>query len=232
MVSYKELKNSILHILFPHVCDGCGTDIIDEESSLCMKCIAEMPETNFHLHASNPVEKIFWGRLPIISATAQYYFIKESLMQHLMHQLKYKGNKELGKQLGRLMGHDLQKTNRFKTVDYLVPLPLFPSKEKRRGYNQATILCEGIAEVMNVEIVRDAITRTQFTETQTRKGRIERWQNMEGKFELMKPEKIRDKSILLVDDVITTGATLEACGHELLQASPKLSIATLCYASR
>jgi ComF family protein len=232
MVSYKELKNSILHVLFPHVCDGCGSDIIDEESSLCMKCIAEMPETNFHLHADNPVEKIFWGRLPIISATAQYYFIKESLMQHLMHQLKYKGNKELGKQLGRLMGYDLQKTSRFKTVDYLVPLPLFPSKEKRRGYNQATILCEGIAEIMNVEILRDAIVRTQFTETQTRKGRIERWQNMERKFELTKPEKIEGKNILLVDDVITTGATLEACGRELLQASPNLSIATLCYASR
>ena len=232
MVSYKEIKNSILHILFPHVCDGCGSDIIDEESSLCMKCIAEMPETNFHLHSGNPVEKIFWGRLPIVGATAQYYFIKESSMQHLLHQLKYKGNKELGKQLGRLMGYDLQKTDRFDKVDFLLPLPLFPSKEKRRGYNQATILCEGIAEVMNVEILRDAITRTQFTETQTRKGRIERWQNMEGKFELMKPEKIRDKNILLVDDVITTGATLEACGHELLQASPKLSIATLCYASR
>ena len=153
-------------------------------------------------------------------------------MQHLMHQLKYKGNKELGKQLGRLMGYDLQKTGRFNTVNYLVPLPLFPSKEKRRGYNQATILCEGIAEVMDVEILRDVITRTQFTETQTRKGRIERWQNMEGKFDLVKPEKIQGKNILLVDDVITTGATLEACGQELLQASPKLSIATLCYASR
>ena len=113
MVSYKELKNSILHILFPHVCDGCGSDIIDEESILCMRCIAEMPETNFHLHADNPVEKIFWGRLPIISATAQYYFTKESLMQHLMHQFKYKGNKELGKQLGRLMGDDLQQTESF-----------------------------------------------------------------------------------------------------------------------
>ena len=232
MVSYKEVKNSILHILFPHVCDGCGSDIIDEESSLCMKCIAEMPETNFHLHSGNPVEKIFWGRLPIVGATAQYYFIKESSMQHLLHQLKYKGNKELGKQLGRLMGYDLQKTDRFDKVDFLLPLPLFPSKEKRRGYNQATILCEGIAEVMNVEILRDVITRTQFTETQTRKGRIERWQNMEGKFELVKPEKIQGKNILLVDDVITTGATLEACGHELLQASPKLSIAALCYASR
>jgi len=232
MVSYKELKNSLLHILFPHVCDGCGSDIVDEGSSLCMKCITEMPETNFHLHANNPVEKIFWGRLPIISATAQYYFVKESLMQRLMHQLKYKGNKELGKQLGRLMGYELQKTNRFNKPDYLIPLPLFASKEKRRGYNQATVLCEGIAEVMNIEIARDVIVRTQHTETQTKKGRIERWQNMEGKFEMMKPGKIQNKNILLVDDVITTGATLEACGHELLKASPKLSIVSLCYASR
>jgi ComF family protein len=191
-----------------------------------------MPETNFHLHANNPVEKIFWGRLPIISATAQYYFVKESLMQRLMHQLKYKGNKELGKQLGRLMGYELQKTNRFNKPDFLVPLPLFASKEKRRGYNQATVLCEGIAEVMNIEIARDVIVRTQHTETQTKKGRIERWQNMEGKFEMTKPGKIQNKNILLVDDVITTGATLEACGHELLKASPKLSIVSLCYASR
>ena len=153
-------------------------------------------------------------------------------MQRLMHQLKYKGNKELGKQLGRLMGYELQKTNRFNKPDFLVPLPLFASKEKRRGYNQATVLCEGIAEVMNIEIARDVIVRTQHTETQTKKGRIERWQNMEGKFEMMKPGKIQNKNILLVDDVITTGATLEACGHELLQASSKLSIATLCYASR
>ena len=232
MVNYKEIKNSLLHLLFPHICDSCGSDIIDEASNLCMKCIAEMPQTNFHLHANNPIEKIFWGRLPIINATAQYYFVKESMMQHLMHQLKYKGNKELGRQLGRLMGYDLKKASRFNSIDLLVPLPLFPSKEKSRGYNQATILCEGIAEVMNVEISRDAIIRTQFTETQTRKGRLERWQNMEGKFHLMNPEKIRNKNILLVDDVITTGATLEACGHELLQASLKLSIATLCYASR
>jgi len=232
MVSYKELKNSILHILFPHVCDGCGSDIIDEESSLCMKCIAEMPETNFHLHANNTVEKIFWGRLALISATAQYYFIKESMMQRLMHELKYKGNRELGKQLGRLMGYDLQKNSRFNQVDYLIPLPLFASKEKRRGYNQATILCEGIAEVMNTEIAGDVIVRTQYTETQTKKGRIERWQNMEGKFELVKPDKVQNKYILLVDDVITTGATLEACGLQLQRASQKLSIATLCYASR
>ncbi len=233
MIDFKEIKNSFLHLLFPHVCNGCGSDIVSEESMLCMRCMAEMPETNFHLHANNPVEKIFWGRLSLLSATAQYYFTKESLMQHLMHQLKYKGNKELGKQLGRLMGIDLKQTNRFNNIDALIPLPLFPVKEKRRGYNQATILCEGIAEVMNIEILRDIIVRIQPTETQTKKGRIERWQNMEEKFELSKPEKIQHKHVLLVDDVVTTGATLEACGQELIQASnTKLSIATLCYASR
>jgi len=130
------------------------------------------------------------------------------------------------------MGFELQKTNRFNNLQYLVPLPLFASKEKRRGYNQATILCEGIAEVMNTELATDVIVRTQHTDTQTKKGRIERWQNMEGKFELVKPERIRNKNVLLVDDVITTGATLESCAHELLRASPKLSIATLCFASR
>jgi len=233
MIDLKEIKNSFLHLLFPHVCNGCGTDILSEESTLCMRCIAEMPETYFHMHANNPVEKIFWGRLPLISATAQYYFTKESLMQILMHQLKYKGNKELGKQLGRFMGNDLLQTNRFNNIEALIPLPLFPAKEKRRGYNQATILCEGIAEVLKVEILRDVIIRIQYTETQTKKGRMERWQNIEGKFELVKPEEIQHKHVLLVDDVVTTGATLEACGQEILQASDaKLSIATLCYASR
>jgi ComF family protein len=233
MVALKEIKNSLLHLLFPHVCAGCGSDVINEASTLCLQCIAGMPETNFHTHANNPVEKIFWGRLPLVNATAQYYFTKESLMQHLMHQLKYKGNSELGRQLGRLMGNDLHQTDRFRKIEVLVPLPLFPAKERRRGYNQAAILCEGIAEVMKVPIFKDVVIRSQHTETQTKKGRMERWQNIEGKFQLIHPENIRNKHILLIDDVVTTGATLEACGHELLQAGNiKLSIATLCYASQ
>jgi len=153
-------------------------------------------------------------------------------MQHLMHELKYKGNKELGLQMGRLIGNDLQQTHRFCYVDALIPLPLFPAREKRRGYNQATILCEGIAQVLNVEVLRDVVVRTKHTATQTKKGRMERWQNMEGKFELLNPQRIQDKHVLLVDDVVTTGATLEACGHELIAVNnTRLSIATLCYAS-
>lgn len=185
------------------------------------------------MHTNNPVEKNFWGRLPLVSATAQYYFTKESLMQYLLHQLKYKGNKDLGFQLGRLTGTSLRETNRFNTIDALIPLPLFPRKEKRRGYNQATILCEGMSEIMSIPVLKNTIIRTRHTDTQTMKGRLERWQNMEGKFELIDPVSIKNKHVLLVDDVVTTGATLEACGLELLKAdNVQVSVATLCYASR
>lgn len=232
MLTVKEIKESVLHLFFPHICTGCGSDILNVESALCLRCVDAMPETNFELHPDNPVEKSFWGRLPLIGATAQFYFTKESLMQHLMHQFKYKGNRELGIQLGRMMGEQIMNSGRFD-ADALVPLPLFPAKEKRRGYNQATVLCQGMAERMKIPILDKAITRPQHTETQTKKGRIERWKNMEGKFILSDPDAIKNKHLLLVDDVVTTGATLEACGNELLKAeNVRLSLATLCTATR
>ena len=143
-----QIKESLLHLAFPHICEGCGTDVLEMEHELCLKCLAALPHTNFHLHADNPIEKIFWGRLPVQNAAALFYFTKESLMQHLMHQLKYRGNKELGFYLGKLMGESIAASNRFKQIDGLVPLPLFKSKEKKRGYNQATVLCEGISKVL------------------------------------------------------------------------------------
>jgi ComF family protein len=232
MIKLKEIKESVLHLLFPHVCTGCGNDIMSDESDLCMHCIEALPETNFESISNNPVEKLFWGRLPFTGATAQFYFTKESLMQHLMHQFKYKRNKELGLQLGRIMGEQLIKSGRFKT-DALIPLPLFPAKEKRRGYNQAAVLCEGMAESMQIPVLDKVIIRPQHTETQTKKGRIERWKNMEGKFILSDTMSIRNKHLLLVDDVVTTGATLEACGNELLKAeNVQLSMACLCVAAR
>ena len=228
----KEIKESLLHLAFPHVCEGCGSDNLEMGNLLCLKCLSSLPATEFHLHANNPIEKIFWGRLPLTHATAQYYFTKESLMQHIMHQLKYRSNKELGLYLGKLMGYALIKSNRFSNVDALVPLPLFPSKERKRGYNQATLLCQGMTEVMNKPVLKDAVARTINTDSQTKKGRIDRWLNMEGRFELIKGQDISNKHILLVDDVITTGATLEACGKELVKAeNVQLSIATLCFSS-
>ena len=230
---FRDIKESVLHLLFPHVCEACGTDVLQDDHFLCLKCYASLPKTEFHLYPNNPIEKIFWGRLPITSATAQYYFTKESVMQHLMHQLKYRGNKELGIYLGRLMGHALANSNRFRFIDALIPLPLHSSKERKRGYNQATVLCEGITEVLQKPILKDVIIRTTHTESQTQKSRVERWQNMEGRFELVNPDVLKGKHVLLIDDVITTGATLEACGSVLMEAENlQLSIATLCYSSR
>jgi ComF family protein len=232
MLLVKNLKEAITHLIFPHVCAGCGTDILSENNKLCFFCHEELPATSFHLHANNPIEKIFWGRLPMRHATAQYYFTKQSLMQRLMHRFKYKGDKDLGLFLGRLMGYQLEETNRFKGIDAIVPLPLFPNKEKRRGYNQASLLCEGISAIIQKPVLKDVVVRTMHTESQTKKSRVERWQNMEGRFLLANEAIIKGKHLLLVDDVITTGATLEACGLELLKGeNVTLSMATLCCAS-
>lgn len=228
----KEIKESLLQLLFPHICAGCGSDLLSRSNTLCMRCLHAMPETHFEGLAGNPVEKIFWGRLPLVSAAARYYFTRESLMQHLMHRFKYRNDKELGLQLGKLMGDQLKNSGRFG-ADALVPLPLFPAKEKKRGFNQSALLCEGIAAITGKPVWADVITRPQHTETQTKKGRIERWKNMEGKFFLREPERVSGKHLLLVDDVITTGATLEACGNELLRAgNVTLSVASLCFSSR
>lgn len=226
----QEIKDALLHLAFPHVCEGCGTDSLQTEHLLCLRCLSSLPSTNFHMHPNNPIEKIFWGRIPVTSASSQYYFTKESMMQHLMHQFKYKGNKEVGIYLGRLMGWALQESNRFSFVDVLIPLPLHKSREHKRGYNQAAILCEGISSVLNKPVIKNAVIRPEQTETQTKKGRIQRWQNMKEKFELANPQAMEDKHVLLVDDVVTTGATLEACGQEILKAkNAQLSIATLCF---
>jgi ComF family protein len=215
------------------VCTGCGSDLVDDDNLLCLKCVNELPQTNFALHASNPVEKIFWGRLNLIAAMSEFYFSKGSVVQTLIHEFKYKGNKDVGLYLGAMMGSSMASTERFDNIDALIPLPLFADKEFKRGFNQATILCSGIGEVMNIPVIKNVVVRKRFTQTQTKKHRSERWENVEGSFEINNPAAIQGKHILLVDDVVTTGATLEACGAEILNiANTKLSIATLAFASK
>lgn len=151
-------------------------------------------------------------------------------MQRLLHQLKYSNNKDIGLQMGRIMGEQLADSERF-ACDALVPLPLFPSREKRRGYNQARIICNGISGPLNIPVLDKAVARMQFTASQTKKGRIERWKNVEGKFSVTDPSPLKGRHLLLVDDVVTTGATLEHCAAELLKVpGVKVSIATLCIA--
>lgn len=231
MKSLYEAVNSFTHIFFPHICIGCGTDLISDNQLLCMHCINKLPETHFELYKDNPVEKIFWGRASIKSASAQYYFTKNSILQQLLHQLKYKGKKEIGTYFGVLMGESISDSQRFQNIDAIVPLPLFASREKKRGYNQATVIAEGISSVMNLPVLRNCIERISATETQTQKNRIERWQNISGRFRLKNKEDVLGKHILLVDDVITTGATLDACANEFLrEENIDVSVLTLAYA--
>src|ERR1700712_4306354 len=144
MMSVKSIVNDFSHLFFPHVCAGCGANNISRQSPICIHCINQLPLTNFHLYPNNPVEKYFWGRMPVASASALCHFTDDSLIQHLLHQLKYKGNKDVGFFLGRMMGNSLTAIDRFNDIDMLIPLPLFASRQKKRGYNKAEVLCDGM----------------------------------------------------------------------------------------
>jgi ComF family protein len=233
MQFFKNILSDVAHIFYPHLCTGCSTDILGEDSLLCARCVIGLPQTNFAQHAGNPIEKIFWGRIPLAAACSEFYFAKESLIQHLVHQLKYKSNQAIGIYLGELMGKSMKESNRFNNIDGLIPLPLYPDKEKKRGYNQATVICNGMAAVMNVPVLNDVLRRKRYTETQTKKHRTERWENVADSFVLNNEHLLKGKKLILVDDVVTTGATLEASGNTLLQIEGvELSIATLTFAAK
>ncbi|MEP6595123.1 MAG: phosphoribosyltransferase family protein [Ginsengibacter sp.] len=164
---------------------------------------------------------------------SEFYFSKGTIIQHLIHEFKYKGNKDVGIYLGALMGSSYMSNNRFPKIDALVPLPLYADKEHKRGYNQAAILCKGMSEIMGIPVITGNVIRKRFTETQTKKHRAQRWENVEGSFSVNNILQLQGKHLLLVDDVVTTGATLEACGKEILNINDvQLSVATLAYASK
>lgn len=228
----KDLGEGIAGLFFPRHCHGCGSDIISKHQLICIRCQYQLPLTHFEQFPNNPVEKIFWGRIPLTAAASYLYFTKNSVLQNLLHELKYRGNREMGIFLGQQMGLAFKNAPQFSQANGLVALPLFPSKERKRGYNQAALICEGFSAATGIPFLPNAITRTAYTETQTHKNRIERWQNMQGKFEVTDAAALENKKIILIDDVVTTGATLEACGIELLKINGlQLSIATVAYTS-
>lgn len=232
MKTIRAHLRAAIHLFYPHTCIGCGSDLLSETEQLCIQCFDELPFTGFEQYEGNPVEKIFYGRTTIVSASCGFYFNKGGIVQHLIHELKYKGNKEAGICLGKLMGSRLSSSGRFDDIDYLVPLPLFADREYKRGYNQAELICTGMSETMHVPLLSKNVLRVHATETQTKKHRTERWENVSESFRSSDPVVLQNKHILLVDDVITTGATLEACAQAIAKnGNVRISIAALALAA-
>ncbi|MBT3385620.1 MAG: ComF family protein [Prolixibacteraceae bacterium] len=231
MDSHARGLNDILELFFPSLCISCGDRLISQEKFLCVNCWLDLPVTNFHLNSNNKVAQLLWGRARIENASSFFSYKKGSKYQKLIHFVKYKGLKELGFETGRRFGFVLAESVNFNSVDLIVPVPLHPWKLKKRGYNQSEWIAMGMAESMNKQISSNNLFRKEHTSTQTRKNRFERWQNVEGIFGVNKPEEFSGLHILLIDDVITTGSTLEACAFQLLKIeNTKVSIATLAFA--
>ncbi len=220
--------SDFLHLIFPRVCAACDRALYRHEECLCTFCRYRLPKTGFHLFRENPVIRMFWGRVEIKAATSCYRYKKGTRVQKMIHRLKYKGEKEIGIFLGKSYGKELLQSETFKDLDLIVPVPLHPSRLRTRGYNQSESFGEGLSESMHVWMDPEALYRTERSKTQTQRSRYNRWENVENKFAVRDPETLKGKNILLVDDVITTGATLESCASVLLEIpGTSVSIATI-----
>lgn len=223
-----EHLNAMFDLIYPTICLSCERPLLKHEESLCTICIFSLPKTDFHQHTDNPVKRLFWGKAEIDGAASYFHFEKGGHVQHLIHQFKYKGFKEIGTEIGKHYGLELKKAPPFNTADVIIPVPLHKSKLKKRGYNQSELFAAGLSQTMGIPVDATSLYRVKATETQTRKTRYERFTNVETIFMLR--ESINGKHVLLVDDVVTTGSTLEACYHILHAAGNKVSVATMAYA--
>ncbi len=220
-----------ISLLFPQLCAACGESLVANEELICTDCLYSLPFTNFHLQADNIVAQQFWGKLNLEAAYSLYYFAKGGKVQNLMHHFKYNGIHRIGNLLGNIAGAQLTKSDVFNSIDYIIPVPLHKSRLKKRGYNQSLCFAEGLAEKLNANVEDNNLVRLRATETQTHRSRFARFENMQEVFSVIDPQRLIDKHVLLVDDVVTTGSTLEACAIPLLKIPGlKLSIATIAYA--
>jgi len=223
------LKN-IFTLFFPDVCLACGEQLLANEPVLCLNCRHDLPTTNFSFEANNLVEKSFYGRFPIQSATALFYYYKKGTVQKLIHNLKYKGQQQVGVFTGKWLAEELFENPRFKNIDYIIPVPLHKNKLKKRGYNQVTTFGESLSKKLKITYKEDVLVRVSFTKTQTKKTRFDRWKNVQELFYVSDLKILENKHILLIDDVITTGATLEACCNALKKTRGiKISIACMAF---
>lgn len=227
---YKPLSE-LLRLIYPATCCSCGRVLVGDERHLCTHCLLHLPLAHFSHTADNLVERHFIGRIPLESATSLLVFKQENITQHIIHDIKYYGNRKLAIQMGRILGKELIASGRFTTVDGILPIPLHRRRMRQRGYNQSELISQGIAETFGRPVINDIMIRTRYTHTQTHRDRQSRINNMEDVFEVKRPEQLTGRHLLIVDDVITSGATIESC-WKALSAIPdiKVSVASLSMA--
>ena len=222
---------SVINLFFPKVCYACSNYLSDNEETICINCRHDLPVTDIHFNNDDTVKKVLRGRAKIELATALFRFEKKGPVQQLIHGLKYRGYEHIGVLLGDWLGGELRDVETYKTIDMVIPVPMHKKKLKKRGYNQVAKFGQQIAMALKVDYVDDVLLKISNTTSQTTKKRIARWNNNEELFAVKNLSKIENKHILLVDDIITTGATLEACCNVLEQAkNVKISIATMAIA--
>lgn len=222
--------SDFINLCYPKLCAACHNTLVKTENSICTSCVINLPKTNYHLDTENPLNKIFWGRVPIEMVAAYYFFNKGNKVQKLLHELKYKSNKNVGEKIGVLYGYELLNAPIFNTIDYIMPVPLHPKKLKKRGYNQSEWFANGLSQSMNIPVSTNILYRNTDSATQTKKSRFNRWENVAEIFGVKTPELLSNKHILLVDDVITTGATIEACAKILKEHHAKVSVVSIACA--
>ena len=207
--------DAFIGLFYPSVCAACGNSLYKWEHIVCTRCKAFLPKTGYELNEDNPLARMFYGKVRLKAVTACFFFSKEGKVQHLIHELKYKGNADAGVFLGQELGKSIREAPLFQDLNYLIPVPLHPKREKERGYNQSMMIAKGISEVTGIPVGDKYLVRSVNTATQTHKSKEERWKNVKDIFEVKHPEQLEDKYVLLIDDVLTTGATLEACALKL-----------------
>ena len=227
------MLQDFLALIYPRNCVACGNSLYKHEEQLCNYCYTHLPKSNFHKHEKNPVATLFYGRTPLLLASSFYVFQKKGNIQKVLHAIKYKHNKDLAVLVGKWYAEDLKSSNIISKADFIIPVPLHHKKFKIRGYNQSEEFAGGLSEGLKIPLNTSVLKRKEFTQTQTKKSKYERWENVEDVFELIIPETFEKKHIIIVDDVITTGATIEACCQLLQQIEGvKISVLSIAYADK
>lgn len=217
----------LLHLIFPRECPACERDLVRQEGAVCWSCLADIEETDFHLNPSeNDLFRRFAGRIPLEGAASLFFFDKKGKFQKIISSLKYHNQPQVGEFLGNYYGEKLKNSEFISSAQCLVPVPLHPSKLRKRGYNQSLAIAQGLSESLSIPVNDELLSRIRKTETQTRKDQDDRWANVKGGF---KVKENASQHILLIDDVITTGATLAACIGALYESPhPPKSVGILC----